>query len=55
MDTNWGNYDHDIPIRLNLRTSKIYVLDMQEMCSTPYKCGILLSISNTFTMLVESS
>ena len=43
MDTNWGKYNHDILIRLNLRTSKIYVLDMQEMCSTPEKCWILLS------------
>ena len=35
MDTNLGKYDHDILIILNLRTSKIYVLCMQEMCSTP--------------------
>ena len=35
VDTNWGKDDHDILIRLNLRTSKIYVFDMQEMCSTP--------------------
>ena len=55
MDTNWGKYDHDILIRLNLRTSKIYVLDMQEMCSTPEKCWILLSNSNTFTMLVSNN
>ena len=35
MDTNSGKYDHDILIIFNLRTSNIYVLDMQEMCSTP--------------------
>ena len=41
MDTNWCKYDNDILIRLNLRASKIYVLDIEEMCFTPYKCGIL--------------
>ena len=35
MDTNWGKYNHDILIRLNWRTSRIYVLDMQEICSVP--------------------
>ena len=35
MDTNLGKYNHETLIRLNLRTSNIYVLDMQTMCSTP--------------------
>ena len=32
MDTN---YDHDILISLNLKTNKIHILDMQEICSSP--------------------
>ena len=35
-NTNWSKYDHDILIGLYLRTSNIYVLHMQEICSTPY-------------------
>ena len=34
MDTNLGKYDHDILIGLNLRTSKIYILHMQEIVYT---------------------
>ena len=51
MEPNRDKYDRDILTR----TNNICVLDMQEMYSTPYKCGILLSNSNTFIMLVESS
>jgi len=43
MGTNRGKYDHDILIRLNLRNSKINVLDKQDVCSIPLKLGFSLS------------
>ena len=35
MDTILGKYDHNILIRLNLRTTKTYLLDVQVICSAP--------------------
>jgi len=41
MDTTYGQYDHDILIRINLRTSKIFVLNMQEKGSILNSRGVL--------------
>ena len=54
-DTNGGKYDLDVLIRLNLRSSNNHVLDMQDICSTPLKFGVLLSNNTRFTMQVKSS
>ena len=55
MDTTYGQYDHDILIRINLRTSKIFVLNMQEKGSILNSRGFSLSNDTRFTMLVEGS
>ena len=47
--SNRGKYDPDILIKLNLRTSKVHVVDMQD------KFGVLASNDTRFTMLVERS
>jgi len=35
IDTLIGKYDHDILIRLDLRTNKMHALHTQEICVTP--------------------
>ena len=51
---NTDTRDDEILIRVTLTTSKIHALDMQEMCCTLSKFGVLPSNDTRFALPVES-